>query len=53
MDKLERQVEELVFKNNNYSKRVETLEEENANLSVQLAKLQALIKRQTTTAKQT
>lgn len=53
MDKLERQVEVLVSENNNYLKRIETLEETNANLMSQLTKLQALINRQTTNAKRT
>lgn len=51
MDKLERQVEVLVSENTNYSKRIETLEETNANLISQLAKMQALINRQTVNLK--
>lgn len=53
MDKLERQVEVLVSENNNYSKRIETLEDEKANLLGQLTKLQALLKRQTANTKST
>lgn len=51
MDKLERQVEVLVSENTSYSKRIETLEETNANLISQLAKMQALINRQTSNLK--
>lgn len=51
MDKLERRVEDLVSESNNYVKRIETLEETNANLMGQLAKLQALINRQAPNAK--
>lgn len=51
MDKLERQVEVLVSENTSFSKRIEILEETNGNLLSQLAKLQALINRQTTNAK--
>lgn len=51
MDKLERQVEVLVSENTTYSKRIETLVETNANLMSQLAKLQALIDRQTSNGK--
>lgn len=47
MDQLERKVEILVSENTDYRKRVETLEDSNANLMSQLAKLQALINRQT------
>lgn len=46
MDKLERQVEVLVSENNNFSKRIETLEETNTNLMSQLHKMQALLSRQ-------
>lgn len=46
MDQLERKVEILVSENTDYRKRVESLEESNTNLMTQLAKLQALIKRQ-------
>lgn len=51
MDKLERQVEVLVTENSNYSKRIETLEETNASLMNQLAKMQAVINRQATNIK--
>lgn len=47
MDKLERQVEILVSENTSFRKKVETLEDTNANLMSQLAKLQALVNRQT------
>lgn len=47
MDKLERQVEILVTENTSFRKKVETLEDTNANLMSQLAKLQALVNRQT------
>lgn len=53
MDKLERQVELLVSENNNYLKRIETLEETNANLMNQLSKLQTMVNRQATNAKRT
>lgn len=53
MDKLERQVEVLVSENNNYSKRIETLEDEKSSLLGQLTKLQALLKRQTANTKST
>lgn len=46
MDKLERQVEILVNENTSFRKKVETLEDTNANLMSQLAKLQALVNRQ-------
>lgn len=46
MDQLERKVEILVSENTDYRKRVESLEESNATLMSQLAKLQANIKRQ-------
>uniref|UniRef100_A0A0K8TSB6 Putative creb/atf family transcription factor n=1 Tax=Tabanus bromius TaxID=304241 RepID=A0A0K8TSB6_TABBR len=46
MDQLERKVEILVSENTDYRKRVESLEDSNANLINQLAKLQALINRQ-------
>lgn len=51
MDKLERQVEVLVSENSSFSKRIETLEDTNANLMGQLAKMQALINRQATNMK--
>lgn len=51
MDKLERQVEVLVSENTNFSKRIETLEDTNANLMAQLAKMQSLINRQATNVK--
>lgn len=51
MDKLERQVEVLVSENASYSKRIETLEETNANLMSQLAKMQVLLNRQAANAK--
>lgn len=47
MDQLERKVEILVSENTDYRKRVDTLEDSNANLLSQLAKLQALLSRQT------
>lgn len=47
MDQLERKVEILVSENTDYRKRVDTLEDSNANLLSQLTKLQALISRQT------
>lgn len=46
MDKLERQVEILVADNTNYRKRVESLEDTNASLLSQLAKLQTIVNRQ-------
>lgn len=46
MDQLERKVEVLVSENCDYRKRVEKLEDSNANLISQLAKLQAIISRQ-------
>lgn len=46
MDTLERKVEILVYENSDYRKRVELLEDSNANLLGQLAKLQALVNRQ-------
>ncbi|XP_055378794.1 cyclic AMP response element-binding protein A [Condylostylus longicornis] len=46
MDQLERKVEILVSENTDYKKRVESLEESNANLLTQLAKLQSLLNRQ-------
>lgn len=51
MDKLERRVEDLVSEKNIHLKRIETLEETNANLMSQLAKLQALINRQSPNTK--
>lgn len=45
MDQLERKVEILVSENTDYRKRVETLEQTNANLLSQLAALQALVTR--------
>ncbi|XP_068627866.1 cyclic AMP response element-binding protein A isoform X1 [Battus philenor] len=45
MDQLERKVEILVSENTDYRKRVETLEQKNANLLSQLAALQALVTR--------
>lgn len=45
MDQLERKVEILVSENSDYRKRVETLEQTNANLLSQLAALQALVTR--------
>lgn len=47
MDQLERKVELLVSENSDYRKRVESLEDSNANLMNQLTKLQALLSRQT------
>lgn len=46
MDQLERRVEILVSENTDYRKRIETLEDSNTNLMSQLAKLQAMINRQ-------
>uniref|UniRef100_A0A6M2DG15 Putative creb/atf family transcription factor n=1 Tax=Xenopsylla cheopis TaxID=163159 RepID=A0A6M2DG15_XENCH len=46
MDQLERKVEVLVSENCDYRKRVEKLEDSNANLISQLAKLQAIVSRQ-------
>jgi len=43
MDQLERRVEILVTENHDYKKRLEGLEETNANLLSQLHKLQALV----------
>ncbi|KAH8307132.1 hypothetical protein KR044_005624 [Drosophila immigrans] len=43
MDQLERRVEILVTENHDYKKRLESLEETNANLLSQLHKLQALV----------
>lgn len=43
MDQLERRVENLVTENYDYKKRLETLEETNANLLSQLHKLQTLV----------
>lgn len=53
MDKLERQVELLVSENDNYLKRIDSLEETNKNLMSQLSKLQAMVNRQTSNAKRT
>ncbi|KAL9904608.1 cyclic AMP response element-binding protein A [Glossina fuscipes] len=46
MDQLERKVEILVNENNDYKKRVQTLEDSNASLLSQLHKLQALVSKQ-------
>lgn len=46
MDQLERRVEILVSENLDYRKRVESLEDANASLTSELAKLRALISRQ-------
>lgn len=46
MDKLERQVEKLVCENNSFRDKVKALEEKNADLSIQLNKLQSLFKSQ-------
>lgn len=46
MDQLERRVEILVTENNDYKKRVESLEDSNTSLISQLQKLQALINKQ-------
>ncbi|KRT86808.1 hypothetical protein AMK59_3011, partial [Oryctes borbonicus] len=43
MDQLERKVEILVSENNEYKKKIENLEDSNANLMNQLAKLQAIV----------
>uniref|UniRef100_A0A1Y1JZ41 BZIP domain-containing protein n=1 Tax=Photinus pyralis TaxID=7054 RepID=A0A1Y1JZ41_PHOPY len=45
MDQLERKVELLVSENNDYRKKIETLEDSNSSLLSQLAKLQALVAR--------
>lgn len=45
MDQLERKVEILVSENSDFRKRVDTLEQKNANLLSQLAALQALVTR--------
>lgn len=44
MDKLERQVEDLTTQNNEYKKRVESLEDINTSLHNQISKLQTLVK---------
>lgn len=46
MDQLERRVEILVSENVDYKKKVESLEDSNANLLSQLQKLQAMINKQ-------
>lgn len=51
MDQLERKVEILVNENSDYKKRVESLEDDNASLMSQLARLQALINKQTSRSK--
>lgn len=43
MDQLERKVEILVSENNDYKQKIETLEDSNTNLFVQLQKLQAIV----------
>lgn len=43
MDQLERKVEILVSENNDYRKKIESLEDTNNNLLSQLAKLQAIV----------
>ncbi|XP_055319066.1 cyclic AMP response element-binding protein A isoform X2 [Sitodiplosis mosellana] len=53
MDKLERQVELLVSEKTSHLKRIEMLEEMNANLTNQLAKYQAMINRPAANAKRT
>lgn len=45
MDQLERKVEILISENSDYRKRVETLEQKNANLASQVASLQAIVAR--------
>lgn len=45
MDQLERKVELLVTENNDYRKKIDTLEDSNSNLMSQLAKLQAIVAR--------
>lgn len=45
MDQLERKVELLASENSDYKKRVDSLEQTNANLLSQLAALQALVAR--------
>lgn len=45
MDQLERKVELLVTENNDYRKKIETLEDSNSTLMSQLAKLQAIVAR--------
>lgn len=46
MDQLERRVEILVSENVDYKKKIESLEDSNANLLSQLQKLQAMINKQ-------
>lgn len=53
MDKLERQVELLVSEKTSHLKRIEMLEEINANLTNQLAKYQSMINRPVANAKRT
>ncbi|KAF5287687.1 hypothetical protein FQA39_LY15787 [Lamprigera yunnana] len=45
MDQLERKVELLVTENNDYRKKIETLEDSNSSLLSQLSKLQAIVAR--------
>lgn len=45
MDQLERKVEILVSENNDYRKKIESLEDSNTNLMNQLSKLQAIVAR--------
>lgn len=53
MDKLERQVELLVSEKTSHLKRIEMLEEINANLTNQLAKYQTMVSRPASNAKRT
>lgn len=46
MDQLERRVEILVTENVDFKKKIESLEDSNANLLSQLQKLQAMINKQ-------
>lgn len=52
-DELKHQVEELVSQNTSYLKRIEALEETNANLMDRLVKMQAIIDRRTVKSKET
>lgn len=45
MDQLERKVQLLVTENNDYRKKIESLEDSNSNLMSQLAKLQQMVAR--------
>lgn len=45
MDQLERKVQVLVTENNDYRKKIESLEDSNTSLMSQLAKLQQMVAR--------